>query len=122
MMQPVPSASALSPKVLVVDDDPDILYVAQKSLRKAGYEPIGAANGVDALKQMLAHPDCRQMITDFKMPVLGGETWIRTLERFCADWSIVVISSDEVDPGRFPLVPKPVDFKNLLTWFEPRTP
>ena len=109
-------------KVIVVDDDPDILYLAQKTFVKAGYEPIPAANGVEALRQMIAHPDCRQMVTDFTMPVLGGDLWIRFLERFCADWAVIVISSDDVDPGPFPLVPKPVDFKNLLTWFEPRTP
>jgi CheY-like chemotaxis protein len=107
-------------EVLVVDDDPDLLYLAQKVLKKAGYTPLPAGNGVEALRQMVTHPDCRRMVTDFKMPVLGSDAWIRVLERFCSEWSIVVISSDDVDPGPFPLVPKPVDFSNLLTWFEPR--
>lgn len=105
-------------QVIVVDDDPDLLYIAAKACTKAGYQPITAENGVDALRQIVANPDCRRMVTDFTMPLLGGATWIELLERFCPGWSIVVISSDDIDSGRFPFVPKPADFANLLTWFE----
>ncbi len=105
-------------QILVVDDDPDLLYIAKKAFTKAGYQPLTAENGVDALRQIVDNPSCRRMVTDFTMPVLGGPTWINLLERFCPEWSIVVISSDDIDPGPFPFVPKPADFTNLMTWFE----
>ena len=51
------------------------------------------------------------------MPSFGGNDWIRLLERFCPDWTIVVVSSQDVDPGPFVCVPKPVDYENLLQVF-----
>jgi DNA-binding NtrC family response regulator len=107
-----------SKKVIVVDDIPDVLFLATKRLARAGYEPIQASDGLEALRRMVEHPDCRRMVTDFVMPTLGGNYWIRLLEKFCADWSIVVVSSEDIDPGPFTMMPKPVDFENLVTIFE----
>lgn len=39
-------------RVLVVDDDPDLVKVASKVLQKAGHEVVSASNGAQALKTM----------------------------------------------------------------------
>ena len=112
-----PESGAARKKVLVVEDDPSVLFIAKKRLRSAGYEVVEARDGVEALRMMVEHPDCRFMVTDFRMPELGGDTWIKFLERFCGDWTIAVASGEDVDPGPFIYVPKPVDYDNLVTIF-----
>lgn len=102
--------------VVVVDDDPDQLYMAEKRLRSLGFEPIPASNGVEALQAMLDRPDCRLVVTDYSMPVLGGALWISVLERFCDGYRVVVVSGEDVDPGPFVSIPKPPDFKNIATY------
>src|SRR4051812_22136252 len=104
-------------QILVIDDNPDVLHVACNRLGAAGFEPIRAADGVEALRCMVDYPECRQMVTDFTMPHLGGIYWVKLLERFCADWNIVVVSAGDIDPGPFISVPKPVDFENLVQLF-----
>lgn len=111
-----------SHQILVVEDHPDLLYLATKRLRQAGWEPLTAANGAEAIPVIVENPGCRRMLTDFVMPVLGGDAWIRFLERFCSDWVIVVMSSEDIDSGRFVCLPKPVDYENLLQVFEREMP
>lgn len=107
------------PKVLVVDDDPDQLFLARKRLEKLCFHVIVATDGVSALVELAAHPDCRCIVTDFTMPRLGGDAWIRVLERFCADFRVVVVSGDDPDAGPFVWMPKPPDFENIATYLRP---
>jgi len=103
-------------EVIVVEDDADLRFILCRRLTEAGYTPLGAANGLEALEKMVDHPDCRVLITDFMMPELGGDTWIRTLERFCDEgWSVIVVSAENIDPGRFVMSPKPIDVPNLIS-------
>jgi CheY-like chemotaxis protein len=106
--------------IMLVEDEPDARYLGTKRLRAAGFEVIQASDGLDAIKKMLDHPACRQMVTDCNMPGLGGQDWIRFLERFCADWTVVVVSSADIDPGPFFSIPKPIDFENLVQIFNRR--
>lgn len=108
-------------QIIVVEDDPSLLFLAMKRLRAAGFEPIGAADGTEALARIAENPRCRRMVTDFFMPGLSGDEWIRYLEREHAHWTIVVMSSEDVDSGPFIVLPKPVDFENLLEVFHRET-
>jgi two-component system OmpR family response regulator len=105
-------------QILVVEDEPDILYLASKKLRSAGYDVLEATNGIEAMQRMIDHPRCRRMLSDFVMPLFGGIYWVKFLERFCSSWTIVIVSSQDIDSGPFICVPKPVDYENLLTVFE----
>jgi DNA-binding NtrC family response regulator len=104
-------------QILLVDDEADLVYLAAKRLDRAGYDVLTAANGAEALRQIEAHPRCRRMITDYVMPELGGERWIDVLERVAPGWTIVVMSSEDFDPGPFYYVPKPVDFDHIVRLF-----
>jgi CheY-like chemotaxis protein len=59
--------------VLVVEDDPDALNAITAILEDAGYEAIGAANGVEALGQLGDHKGrCDLILLDLLMPVMNG--------------------------------------------------
>ena len=58
-------------KILIADDEPDILEVLQYNLVREGYDVITAKDGDDALiKAKLSHPDL--IILDIMMPKKSG--------------------------------------------------
>ena len=61
----------IKPKILVADDEIAILHVISIKLKKAGFDIISAANGVDAYQKAVEEePD--MIITDYLMPGLSG--------------------------------------------------
>jgi len=55
-------------KVLVVDDDPDVLAVTVESLRSIGYEVVAAMDGPSALLLLERERDVRILFSDVVMP------------------------------------------------------
>ncbi len=67
-----------SVKILIVDDEPDILEFLRYNLAKEGYEVLLANNGEDALK--IAEAEIPQLIVlDIMMPKLDGVEVCRQL-------------------------------------------
>lgn len=58
------------PKILLVDDEPDMLDFLERSLRKR-FQVVRAPNGLEAL-DLLKAGDFEVLITDQKMPRMGG--------------------------------------------------
>ena len=59
-------------KILIVDDEPDVLLVLGKRLTSAGYDVVKAAGGRDGLsKAKTERPDL--IILDMMMPEMSGE-------------------------------------------------
>jgi two-component system response regulator MprA len=57
--------------VLIVDDDPKLLKMLQRTLSYEGFHVLSAANGGEALNEVQAHrPDL--MVLDWMMPGLDG--------------------------------------------------
>lgn len=74
----------MSDKILVVDDEKDILRIVAFSLQKWGYEAITANNGQDGLNKITAEkPDL--ILLDASMPVMGGLEML-TQVRNNPDW------------------------------------
>jgi DNA-binding response OmpR family regulator len=58
-------------KILVVDDDPDILDAVMMILESKGYKVVTARDGIEGLANLKAeHPDL--MILDLMMPKMDG--------------------------------------------------
>ena len=61
----------MAKKILVVDDEPDILKVVVFRLEKAGYEVFSAVNGQEALDSIdKIHPDL--IVLDLIVPIIDG--------------------------------------------------
>ena len=83
-----------SRKVLIVDDEPNIVTALEFLLRRSGYDVRLAANGAEALQQVDAYrPDV--VLLDVMMPVKSGyEVCQRMRERpELADIRIVMLSA-----------------------------
>jgi len=60
-----------SKKVLIVEDERDILQLVKLYLEKEGYRTLTASNGVEALRQIRSeHPDL--LILDLMLPEIDG--------------------------------------------------
>jgi CheY-like chemotaxis protein len=65
-------------KVLIVDDEPDVLFLLRTILTRAGHEVSEAPNGAQALERIQeSHPEV--LVTDLMMPVMDGRELIRRL-------------------------------------------
>ena len=62
----------MSTKILVVDDDHEIVELLSIYLKNEGYEPIAAYNGKEALTKLSTTPDIALMILDVMMPNMSG--------------------------------------------------
>lgn len=58
-------------RVLVVDDEPQILKLVAVVLRSAGYQVTLASSGSEALK-LIEHNDYELVLSDVRMPELSG--------------------------------------------------
>ncbi len=107
-------------KILIADDDPQIIRALKVTLGARGYDIVTANNGADALNQAIAHhPDL--VMLDLGMPALSGIEVIEGL-RGWTQVPILVVSgrtdaADKVaalDAGADDYVTKPFSVDELL--------
>lgn len=68
------------PKILVVDDEPDVVELIEFNLRAAGYDVVSAEDGTSALKKAKeAAPDL--IVLDVMLPELDGTEVCKQLRR-----------------------------------------
>jgi CheY-like chemotaxis protein len=71
-------------RVLVVDDEPQVVWVIQFSLEAEGYETYTASDGVEAMQQVAAHrPDL--VVLDVMMPRMDGWSVLEELAKLPED-------------------------------------
>lgn len=69
------------PKILVVDDEPDALYILRHVLTRAGYDVVPAYGGADALRKVQKQ-SFDLIVTDLAMPNVSG---IEVIDRVRSD-------------------------------------
>ena len=101
--------------VLLVEDDEQVRLGIKRFLQSKGLDTLVASDGLAAIKVLLDE-EVDVIVTDFKMQVLGGDYWIRFLQKHYGDKKIIVVTgflgSDESLP--FPVVCKPFEYGRLL--------
>ncbi|TMK36303.1 MAG: response regulator transcription factor [Actinobacteria bacterium] len=71
-------------RVLVVDDEPQVVFVLELALGSEGYDVCTARNGVEAMAQISAkHPQL--MVLDVMMPRMDGWSVMRELAKLPAE-------------------------------------
>ena len=78
-------------RVLVVDDEPQILQALSINLRARHYDVITAATGADALASAAAHPP-DLVILDLGLPDLDGIDVVRGLRGWSTAPIIIPVS------------------------------
>ncbi len=78
--------------ILVVDDERNMLMVMQMALEEAGYQVLTAERAEDALG-LLRDPDLAVILSDLKMPGMGGEEFISRCQRERPDIPVIVVTA-----------------------------
>ncbi len=113
----------MAKKILIIDDDPEIISYLKDVFEEAGYATVGAKNGVEGLEMAQVHkPD---LITlDMDMPARGGTLFYVKLrqEPQLAEIPVIVISGVGPRPPALskdiPVLQKPVTPEALLAMVE----
>jgi len=105
-------------RVLVVDDEPQVVWVLELALGSEGYDVCTARNGVEAMAQISAkHPEL--MVLDVMMPRMDGWSVMRELAKLPADERprvvmVTALAATPLELGVDAYVPKPFDMDELL--------
>ncbi len=110
----------ISGRILVVDDEPQIHRFLGPALSAAGYEPLRAERGEEALRQIASTvPDL--VLLDLGLPDIDGQEVLRKLRAF-SDVAVIVLSARDreaekiaaLDSGADDYVEKPFALGELL--------
>ena len=116
-------------KILIADDNPNILSFLQPSLEREGYKVISASNGEEALYEWrYQHPDL--IVLDVEMPEPNGLAVCRKIRESGDSIPIIFLTvRDSISDlelgfrlGASDYVSKPFDMRELLARVKARLP
>ncbi len=105
-------------RILVVDDDPAILFLVSTMIARFGYETLVASSGFEAL-DVVAHADV--VVTDVCMPGMDGLELLSAIRERDDELPVILVTglySDAlaehaVAAGAFQCLPKPFEIQQL---------
>lgn len=108
------------PRLLIVDDEPQILRALTPALQAAGYAVEAVGSGAEALSALAVEP-CEAIILDLGLPDMDGKEVIVRVREW-SDAPIIVLSARDLesekiaalDAGADDYVGKPVRMGELL--------
>lgn len=113
-------------RILIIDDEPDVLEFLSYNFRRQGYEVVGAANGFEGLKIIKAF-EPQLIIADIMMPGMSGIALgelLRGDEKY-KGVPLIFLSAIQDDYGAIQagtlwdeFVSKPIKFRFLLALVE----
>jgi DNA-binding response OmpR family regulator len=89
-------------RLLIVDDEPDILLMLRVALEAEGHETVLAADGETALSRLreaeaAGEPPFELMLLDVMMPVMDGWGVLDNLRRFANPPRVIIVSAKSSD-------------------------
>jgi two-component system KDP operon response regulator KdpE len=84
-------SSADRGRVLIIDDDPDMVQLLKQTVRSAGMDVTGALNASDALAKCIRHPP-DVLLLDLMMPEVDGWETLNRLRKY-TDAPVVIVSA-----------------------------
>lgn len=114
------SAGSNRNRLLLVDDEPELRRVFRRTLSRAGFEVVEAADGQDALA-LSRQSTFDLVVSDVCMPHMNGLELLERLVREAPDLPVLFVSgsTDLMDVstalacGAFDFLQKPVDLAEL---------
>jgi len=113
--------STAAHRVLLVDDEPELLRALERLLRRAGYEVQSCSDGTSAVER-LEHDDFDVVISDIAMPNMDGIQLLRSIREHDLDIPVILITGapavqsaiDALEYGAFKYLVKPIESAPLL--------
>jgi len=107
--------------ILVVDDDPSLRELLVDLLNSQGYQTVAVVNGKEAI-EALTRDRFHLLLTDLRMPVMGGGRLVEECLRRWPDLPLIVLTAygsiedalELIRRGVYDYIPKPHKEKDLL--------
>ncbi|MFH1937572.1 MAG: sigma 54-interacting transcriptional regulator, partial [Bacteroidota bacterium] len=108
------------PRILIVDDEPNVRYSFKKLLKEEHLEVLEAANGMDALRLFRQKtPDL--VVMDIEMPGMTGLEAIRRLKEINPQIPVIVVTAfgstnrviEAMKQGAYEYLEKPFDIDKM---------
>lgn len=113
----------MNAKILIVDDDPDIVMMLEDRLQASGYETVMASEGQQALDQIV-HESPQLVLLDLSLPRLSGLEVLRRLSQMkpAENLPVIVMTAhgsieaavEAMKEGAYDFLTKPLDKDHLL--------
>ena len=112
----------MAEKILIVDDELDILELLEMIIQeKTPYKVVTTNNPLE-VPHLLKEAPFSLLITDLRMPAMGGMELIREVKKICSDMPIIVItaygssqSADEaIQTGAYDYITKPFRKEEII--------
>ncbi|MBS0183875.1 MAG: sigma-54-dependent Fis family transcriptional regulator [Nitrospira sp.] len=113
----------MNAKILIVDDDPDIVMMLEDRLQASRYETVVATEGQQALDQIV-HESPQLILLDLTLPKMSGLDVLKRLAQMKPSENIPVIvmtahasieaAVDAMKEGAYDFLTKPLDKDHLL--------
>jgi PAS domain S-box-containing protein len=116
-----PERESAAEKVLIVDDQPEVLEITSELFRTLGFEVLAANSGEEALGVLKRTPDLRLMLSDVVMPGMSGIQLAQQARAAVPDMKVILASgytnpATDKDKGLdgFHFLPKPYRMADLV--------
>ncbi len=108
-------------KVLIVDDEADIVQRLRKILTKEGFEVVTASDGREAL-DVFKQEQPGLVITDIAMPEINGIDLLRRIKKLSPQTEVIIVTGhgdydtaiQVLRENALDYIKKPLDLENLL--------
>ncbi len=116
----------MAEKLLIVDDEPDMLKLLGMIIRdKTSYETITTNNPAEAL-DIVKRGGYDLVITDLKMPGLDGVEMLEAVKRYDEDIPVIIMTAygtvetaeESLNKGAFDFISKPFRKEQILFTIE----
>jgi CheY-like chemotaxis protein/nitrogen-specific signal transduction histidine kinase len=108
-------------KILVVDDQPDVLEITVELLTSLGYEVLSASGGKDAIAVLNQVSNIDVLFTDVRMPGMDGITLAKEARKLRPTIKVILVSGfapslldeDDVSVREFAFLTKPYQLSDV---------
>ena len=108
--------------VLIVDDNPDVPRFLQRLIEGGLSAQTLGAGGADAALRILEKGDIHCVLTDLKMPKMGGMELLRTIRQRVASLPVIIMTAygavetavESMKEGAYDFITKPFEEERLL--------
>jgi len=113
--------SEAKPKIMVVDDEPEMLFTVTEILEDAGYEVYGAEDGYRAI-ELASQETFALVFMDINLPGIDGVEAYRKIKSISPGTPVIMITGFSVESlinqaleeGAYTVLYKPLDVTGLL--------
>ncbi len=110
----------MRPKIMVVDDDPHILFTLQMRLESLGYEVLTASNGKEGM-ELSRDQEVAVILLDLRLPDLSGWNILKEIKEIFPMMEVIILTAEgsiegavnAIKEGAYDYLTKPLDSHRL---------